>query len=1148
MTDSNNEQIKVTIGEYKRGSRSGCIDENLPSDFLSSPKKHHVVVFPGDGAADADQASLIGHWVDRWLPKDCEADVYSCYYDSPSLAQARVDLISSAGQGVEASAVPYQSRYKDFFDKTFRTVLYDEKGKIRSLPEIQKNLRNMTLVGWCHGSTVTYELENYFTTQLAKAGVPGAAIDKTVQQLSVVNFNPREPVRASKATVVEVLPLSDPRLQPTYRSDVVYQKHELADIIERRTGRAVLPPDKFCVADEILGPAVFQSGNRTLLMPTSVLSSDGSISSASIEHQAVDLLFKPTSKQASQAKDVVQDFFRRAIDSKEPLEVKTQRLDKTWERRKGELLLSKTAAQVIEADQRIVDLDLRLRSRHWGLVPSELMTYMTPKEQATYKALAAKANIDIGQFQGSVNPGNSRAEAAFLAFDAKIRARDPQVIKLQKEIAQQKRFIAQQTELLTSGKQVLQQAAGTAAVALGMYAVGHVGAKYEEYQRKKVIGEAPILTPPPEGRNLALQKAHTILGVGALTTAGLSLTTPAALKMASQLGKKTAARTIGKTAKFVPGVGVVLGAGFAVVRSKEGDKLGATLEAISAACDAGAIVAGSVATGATMAGRLETAGGAAVVGGVCKAASFGCNVTLAWRDGKRAMQIPDGAQCVGLMDKDGKQLYAEDEKGNLVPAVGAVVQYKGGRANGDAVFYDRAADGTIQPFAQGAFVDNKKHGKWVIYDEKGNIREILHYSKGKLAGSYQRFDDQQNLVAAADFKKGEYEEYCLDKQGHSTGIVRTSGKLKDGEPVGDWYVLSTQGKEYTYNPKTKALKLQPAVIPPPKEPSIPVTAVTGVSHNTPSVSIAYPQGTCPDLEQVPGYIPMPKQLGEQRHFDEPKDPTVSKEQSVGRQGTSTPPAPPLSTQSTPPPRARHESGRPNPERKISPVGKADPRKQPRRPAQGAQTRLTPAKVADQKPVATQGGQGIQSQPTQPVQAKSAQPSQTKPTLPPRARHEAGMTQPKPIQSSQAKPTMPPRARHEAGKTQAKPAPTKPVKSSQVKQTQTVPTNPTGSTQPKPTQAVPANPTGSTQPKPTQTVPANPTGLTQPKPTQPPRARHEAGSSKTSAKPSVVGRVDPRKAKNRQYGNGKGIDDKLGSLQTKQRTALMNSNLANQKHK
>ena len=360
-----------------------------------------------------------------------------------------------------------------------------------------------------------------------------------------------------------------------------------------------------------------------------------------------------------------------------------------------------------------------------------------------------------------------------------------------------------------------------------MHGAGYVGRKYREWQVHK--GEVFREDVTDSGESLALKKAESLLGVGGSVLMGAS----AALILG---GSKVVASKAGVVAaKTVPVVGTVLGCGYGIVRACKGDWTGAGMEFASAGLD---VVSGL--------GVAASATGVGAIAGVplstwAMSASLALDTTLALRDGLKS--IPDGPNHFALVDEQGNTVMGKDKNGKKTPVVGASITYENGAKNGDAIFYDRCSDGKVKPVACGKYLDDKKEGRWEVYDEQGHIREILNYKNGKLCGKYQSFDENGDLLASGTFPTGEYEEYWTDENGHSTGIVRKSGQFENGHQVGEWYILGEDGKEYTYD-----------FTPHMKDPNghqvmydLPNTSST---RNQPKSTLSLPSQDFPELEQM----------------------------------------------------------------------------------------------------------------------------------------------------------------------------------------------------------------------------------------------------------------------------------------------------------
>ncbi|MBQ4472587.1 MAG: hypothetical protein II942_05050 [Alphaproteobacteria bacterium] len=319
---------------------------------------------------------------------------------------------------------------------------------------------------------------------------------------------------------------------------------------------------------------------------------------------------------------------------------------------------------------------------------------------------------------------------------------------------------------------------------------GHLGAKYREHKDAMANGGRLMYLEEKE-KTLARKRADLAVQIGGVTVIGSGLV---------MTGIRAAGKGTGKVAgmiaeKGIPGVGVGLGAAYGTIRASDGDWLGAALEWTSAGLDA-AVVFG---LGASATGVGAVAG--VPVATLCGGASMAIDTFLAARDGWRH---PDGTNTFCL-EKDGQPVMIKDENGKEHPAVGAVLNYKNNRREGDAVFFDQTPDGRVIPIMEGSYKNDKKDGEWIYRNENGDIIEIAHYKDGQLVGEYERFDANGNLIAKGNLTNGDFEECWVDENGLSTGIVHRSGQFKEGKPVGEWYLLTEQGQEFSVDTKNRTI-------------------------------------------------------------------------------------------------------------------------------------------------------------------------------------------------------------------------------------------------------------------------------------------------------------------------------------------------------
>ncbi len=773
------EQIDMGIGSFVPGGRYE-LNEVLPNDFILQGSKHKFICFSGDGTRNAGDGNAMAHWVKNWLRQSqIDGDIYGTYYkaSSDSLKNARADLNASMGQGI--GKPDYKSKYTDFFDANFKCLLYDDKGMLHPIDTIAKNLRNTTLVGWCHGSTVTYELEHYLIEHLQKNGIEPVVVDKVMKNLSVLNFAPREPVGLSKARVLEVLSLSDSNYERSFKSDIIYNEGRLAQAEKRclsdiggNSSSAVTINGKKVV------PIIATDGNKTLLMPISLQGEGkGEIEIgfvASLEHNTVNILLDSKTKSGSEAKQVVQNFLQTVVDPSREIEINTSKLGNEWEVRTNLEHMEQQKTHLLDIHMEYETFCKKMEEKYGELWDQNVGKTLSSEEYIQYQAVSKK----LEQRQKIVESSQT------------LPSSDTPKLK-NKETSSKKN--SDTPSSTTAGRQIRNAALHIGGRVGAMYAAGYVGEKYKAWQNEREHSGGMIALEEAQ-KSLALKRADQMLAVGGITVMGAGL----AVGIGEAVGSKVLQKGAGKVAaKSIPFIGTGLGCLYAVRRSFDGDWTGVGMELTSAALD---VVSGlGVAASTTGVGAFAGVPLATWATG----ASFAIDTTLALRDG---MRQADGMNFFALNDEQGNPIMQKGADGQEYQAVGAAVEYKNNRKNGTATWYDKASDGTIKPVVFGQYKNDKKDGEWIVLDENSHIREVSHYKNGVLDGVYRRFDEKGNLLIEGEFPNGSYEEYWTDENGLSTGIVRKSGHFKDGKQVGDWYILNENGQEFRVNVQDKSIK------------------------------------------------------------------------------------------------------------------------------------------------------------------------------------------------------------------------------------------------------------------------------------------------------------------------------------------------------
>lgn len=91
----------------------------------------------------------------------------------------------------------------------------------------------------------------------------------------------------------------------------------------------------------------------------------------------------------------------------------------------------------------------------------------------------------------------------------------------------------------------------------------------------------------------------------------------------------------------------------------------------------------------------------------------------------------------------------------------------------------------------GMKVHNKKEGRWVYYNENGNIEEEYHYKSNSLHGVRKSYTDGK-LNSEMYYEWGRNEGPTI-KYDPENGKIIMKGQFEKGKMTGTWYFYNSNG-------------------------------------------------------------------------------------------------------------------------------------------------------------------------------------------------------------------------------------------------------------------------------------------------------------------------------------------------------------------
>lgn len=191
-------------------------DTEIPKECFLGHKS--ILIFPGDGAVESEEANgmckIIRGFLDKNNLSEFSNHLYSVYYPNTGLCAAHRLYQKAALNKLDDKLYPLTQKYSPYYETFYQTYLLPlvskNEGKERlSLEEAKQNLRNLTVVGYCHGSVVALEMEKMFQESMKNLGYSKLESNEIQKQLFIFNVSSAMPYGESLSTVLHVVSHQD---------------------------------------------------------------------------------------------------------------------------------------------------------------------------------------------------------------------------------------------------------------------------------------------------------------------------------------------------------------------------------------------------------------------------------------------------------------------------------------------------------------------------------------------------------------------------------------------------------------------------------------------------------------------------------------------------------------------------------------------------------------------------------------------------------------------------------------------------------------------------------------------------------------------------------------------------------------------------
>lgn len=217
---------KESMGLGERDPFSNILHWRELSPRYSFLNKKIILCLPGDGANTPSKSNGSVKIIEEALPLSLRERFHflGVYYKNVKSAAAhRVYLLKKTGQLKDRLDAVQRNRdfcptyYEDFFNTYLKPLIETPAGKRRTLTEAKKNMKNLIMVGHCHGSAVAFQLERCFIAHMNRLKYSVQEQEEIQRQLIIFAFASRIPVSCSHSTVFHIVSQGDKQKESNWR-------------------------------------------------------------------------------------------------------------------------------------------------------------------------------------------------------------------------------------------------------------------------------------------------------------------------------------------------------------------------------------------------------------------------------------------------------------------------------------------------------------------------------------------------------------------------------------------------------------------------------------------------------------------------------------------------------------------------------------------------------------------------------------------------------------------------------------------------------------------------------------------------------------------------------------------------------------------
>ena len=188
-----------------------------------------ILLLPGANINLPKQINGTLKIISEFISPEKPTRLVGVYYDKLNIEAHKTYMQYEIGELTDSLVATYnQNQMPDvhaycsqFFNQYLKNIFYDNNN-VRSVSDIQNQLKNLTIMAHCYGSLIAFELERLMLKEMNEIGFSTEECLQIQKSLTVINFASRAPIGQFNSSTVHILSSADDLWLENWKKESFY--------------------------------------------------------------------------------------------------------------------------------------------------------------------------------------------------------------------------------------------------------------------------------------------------------------------------------------------------------------------------------------------------------------------------------------------------------------------------------------------------------------------------------------------------------------------------------------------------------------------------------------------------------------------------------------------------------------------------------------------------------------------------------------------------------------------------------------------------------------------------------------------------------------------------------------------------------------